>query len=506
VSGPPIPPPEESPAPGGHLDSIRSGVAWNAGFRIFRDVVQFGLTALLARLLAPEVYGQFALITSVTIFLGVLSFEHVAQHLLVVRDEEVNYQDHFTASVVIQGALFLVTNAVAWGVRNLPGYEEVAFPLHIMSITFLLNGPSTLRTMMLQRAMDWRRQRTLEAVSLVAASLAIVGMALAGAGVLALLVPGMIKDLVFWWDLFVAAKWRPAWTWDARRYRSSISFAAARIGSGAFTHFRNVVENGFLTERLGFGTLGIVNRATAFPQVATMRPTGLLVQTVFPVFGRIQGETEKVRRLSGMLLQTVVWAALPLGIACALAARPGILLLYGGQWTEAIPLVPFTLATCLAVVVKQVLYSILLSGGRERVCTILDAALLGGTVLLLLLLVPRGLPVYLAGSAALQVLLMVFAVGSAVAVGRLDRADVRAALLPPLCGSAAGLAVVIPALGAAEALGPTGSALAAAAAFLAVHAVAVRLLFPADLERLLRLSPRADLVLRMALLGRKRAS
>jgi PST family polysaccharide transporter len=501
AGGDPVPEPDD-----GHLQSIRSGVAWNAGFRIFRDVVQFGMTAILARLLAPEVYGQFALVTSITVLIGVLSFENLAQHILVAREEDFSYQDHFTASVVVQGGLFLVTNAVALSARSIRGYEEVAVPLHFMSLTFLLNGPSTLRTMMLQRRMDWRRQRLLEAVSLVLMSAAVLGMAFGGAGVLALLVPGMIKDLVFWWDLFVAERWRPAWTYDAKRYREAIAFSLARVGSGVFSHLRGVVENGFLSERLGFGMLGIFNRANALPQAATVKPTTLLVQTVFPVFGRIQGEAERVRKLSGMLLLSVAWAAIPVGIACALAARPGILLFYGGQWLDAIPLVPWALAACLAIVVRQVVYSVLLSGGRERVCAVLDGATLAGTVACLLWLLPLGLTEFLAGSAAVQVAATLAALPVAVGDGRLDRADVRAAILPPLCAAAIGLGVAIPVASAAEGMGATGAALLAAAVFLAVHAAATRVLFPGDLERLLRLSPKSEIALRLAFLGKGRSS
>ena len=71
----------------------RVAIAWNAGFSLFRDLLQFAVTVMLVRLLTPESYGQFGLVTTIIGFLNVLSLENFIAHTLQVRrDEDVHYQ------------------------------------------------------------------------------------------------------------------------------------------------------------------------------------------------------------------------------------------------------------------------------------------------------------------------------------------------------------------------------------------------------------------------------
>ena len=98
---------------------------------------------------------------------------------------EVNYQDHSTAGCVIQGTLFIAANIAAVALRYFPTYAPVAPLLHVMSISFLLDLPSELRTKMLERSLDWQRLRTIEACGIVGAAALTLGLALAGANVYA---------------------------------------------------------------------------------------------------------------------------------------------------------------------------------------------------------------------------------------------------------------------------------------------------------------------------------
>ena len=72
--------------PLGH--SARLAVLWNTGFTLFRDLLQFGLTLILARLLTPQEYGQSGLVSSIIGFLMIFSFRSFLLHALQTRREE----------------------------------------------------------------------------------------------------------------------------------------------------------------------------------------------------------------------------------------------------------------------------------------------------------------------------------------------------------------------------------------------------------------------------------
>src|SRR5215813_12474418 len=100
------------PAPVPALSArARLAVLWETGFSAFRDLLQFGLTFTLARLLPADAYGQFGFLTTALSFLTLYSFREFLNFTLLVReDRDVSYQDHFSAGLLIQSIVFVIAN------------------------------------------------------------------------------------------------------------------------------------------------------------------------------------------------------------------------------------------------------------------------------------------------------------------------------------------------------------------------------------------------------------
>src|ERR1039458_10012771 len=242
---------------GGLSTKARSAVFWNTGFNIFRSGLQFANMLVLVRLILPEAYGQFGLVTSIIGFISIFGFNNFLAHLLQVREAKpANFQNHFTAGAVLNLSMFVVTNVVAFCSQWSPKWSPVASLIHVMSLTFLLEWPCNFRIKMIERDFDWKRLRLLHAIGLVLSFILAVAMALAGAGVYALLVPGMIVTLPFIFDLFVTMRWRPDWEWSWQEYRTTWHFGVTRIGSGLTLSGGQLLESGGLSAGLGFAGLG----------------------------------------------------------------------------------------------------------------------------------------------------------------------------------------------------------------------------------------------------------
>src|SRR5207249_4393650 len=147
-------------------------------------------------------------------------------------EEELNFQQHFTAGAVLQIGLFILTNVVALVLRWSPKYARVAPLIQIMSVTFLVEWPCETGRKMMERRFDWCRLRVLHAVGLLANAILAIIMALRGAGTLSLLVPGLMVTVPFIWELFIREGWRPNWAWSWKAYKPAWEFGLTRIGSG----------------------------------------------------------------------------------------------------------------------------------------------------------------------------------------------------------------------------------------------------------------------------------
>ena len=462
----------------------RLAVAWATGFQLFRDVVQFGLTLALVRLLPAEAYGQFGFLTTLLSFFTLYSFrEFLGQTLQVRDDERVHYQDHFTAGAVVQLILFGVINVVAIGFRWLPAYAPVSGLLHVMSVLVILDLPSEFRVRMLERDLDWRRLRSLQAIGFVGSGIVSVLLAFAGAGVLALLLPILLVPLPFIYDLFVRAGFRPTWAFSWDRFQPAWRFGWARIATVSFVAVATMTETAWLTSALGFGLLGIYGRATGLAQLCCGRLAGLLALSVYPVLTRLDPDSDSFRRASAMYLRSVGWAVVPLAAVAAMLAAPVVQLIYGQKWTSAIPLVPAAMGAAAVGALVQTAYTLLLAHGRQKQCLVVDAWRLAGTLMALGICLSFGPGIYLLGIICVHVVSLALVATLLQQHRAIVAAAVWQAVLPPLAASslASGVAwlaadqfVIWPAL-----------------LFLATYVAAMRSLFPKPFAELIAYLPQS---------------
>src|SRR5947207_3524043 len=288
---------ELEPVAAGFGASARSAVVWNTGFTVFRDLLQFVLMLVLVRLIPPAAYGEFGLVNSVTAFIMVFSFNNfVAYTLQVKRDEDLHYQEHFTAGGFLQFGAFLLTNIAAIVARWIASYAPIAPLLHVMSLTFLLDWPCQFCCRMLEREFDWRTLRLAHASGLILTAILAVVMARLGFGAYALLVPGMLVTIPFTIHLFFIRKWRPTWIFSWAAYRPAWTFGIHRTASGGIQNARQVSEALVLSALLGFAGLGIFNRAIALATMFCTRFSIQLMSSLYPVLTRLEKEDGKAGR------------------------------------------------------------------------------------------------------------------------------------------------------------------------------------------------------------------
>jgi O-antigen/teichoic acid export membrane protein len=376
-------------------------------------------------------------------FFTLLSFRPFVAHALQVRDDrEVDFHQHFTVGLLMQAGVFLFANLVAIGLRWVPAYAPVTPLLHVTSFLFLLDLPCELRAKMLERQLDWRRLRLLLASGIVLSAVCSVGLALAGTGVYALVLPLLVAPMPFVYDLFVSARWRPRWTWDREEYRPAWRFGSSRTFGTGLVSSAQLLESSSLSATLGFSGYGVFGRATGLAQLACHRTATLVSSSVYPVLTRITPRTDGYRRASALLLRAVAWTVIPLGAICGVTAAGLVTLLYGERWSAVAPLLPWAMGAGALAAIIQPAYALLLAHQRQDRCLAADAWRLAGTGAVLLLCLPFGIVMYLAGLA------MVHAVSLGLILYWLhDDAAVSAdgvvsALVPPIVAAGAGLLAV----------------------------------------------------------------
>ena len=467
----------------------QSAVIWNTGFNLFRDLLQFGVMLVLVRLIDPSAYGQFSLVTSIIGFLSIFSFNNfIGYTLQVQRDDDTHYQEHFTAGAVLQLGMFVITNIVGFALRWVPAYASVAPLLHVMSLTFLFEWPCELRRKMIERAFDWRRLRVVHAAGLALNAALAVTLALMGAGVYALLVPGLVVTWPFIYDLFANEHWRPSWSWSWEKYKKAWSFGVTRMASGLTLYGKQLLESAALAAVLGFSGLGILTRSIGLAQMFCQKFASQLMYAIYPILTR--SGPGSGAHIGGLILRLVAWTVAPIAVCLSVLAGPVVGTVYGKKWFTVVPLLPWAMAWGVGASLTHAAYMLLLSRQQQRRCLVADALFLCGTAVALAVALPFGIRAYLIASAALQFFVLIVVVNWLHRIEALTRRGVILAFLPTMIASVLGASAAFATLRILH-LRPSAFVTAAGwgTIFIFFYLFSLRLVFGRQLEELLRYFP-----------------
>ncbi len=436
---------------------VRSGVLWITGISVLREGLQFAVTVVLVRLLDPKAYGEYGLVNAVIGLVTVLSFRSFLEYTLQARPgEPVDYQAQFTFGGFTQLTAMAIMNGAAVVLRRFPDYAAVAPALSVMSIFFLLDWAAELRVKMLERELNWSRLRLLEAGGLAGNAVIAIVLAMNGAGVYALLIPGLVTTLPFIYDLFFVVRWRPSWKWNWREFQPAWRYGWTRIASGLTARGQQVLESSVMVGMIGLAALGVYGRAIGLASFCCLKLTSLLTLTIFPMLTRYEPNSVGFRRASAMLMRVTAWTSVPAAVVLSLVSAELVRFLYGSKWAGAVPFLPWAMVTASVTALMEAGAFLLLTHREPRKTLALDLVNLAGTGICLWALLPRGIIPYMAGLLMVQAGLLGMAVRWLLRSGAIEWSGVRSAfLVPGLFGLAAGVAarVVTPGVGMAIGMG-----------------------------------------------------
>jgi len=406
---------------------------WGAGFTFIRDILQFATMVVLVRIVTPGEYGIAAMAQAVIGFMSIVSFNTFVSHALQIRDPDtIDWQAHFSAALIINTTLFMLTILVAGLLSQMEKFSEAALPLAVMSLVFLIEIPATLRHTMVQVQHDWLRFRSLTLAGAVLGSIVALVIAFLGGGIWALILPVILFGVPAAIDLFFIVKWRPDFSlsWDS--YKETARFGFTRIGSGAANATRNTAEKSSLTSVFDFSTLGIFTRSIGLATLAAGRVGTVILSSLYPVITRVESSSDRFKRIAGLVLCGVTWITMPIAVFLALSSADVVSLIYGSQWLQVIELLPYaTFYVALGGIVSAV-YSLLLANEKTRTCLAIDifSAILG--LGLIFWLIPIGIITYLSGLIAFTTLLLVITIFMLYRSGGIGWRAIVTAFLPPL--------------------------------------------------------------------------
>lgn len=304
-----------------------------------RALLQFGSVAILARLLVPE---EFGLVAMVAAFIGAAEVIRdfglstaAIQSPTLTDDERTNL---FWANAAAGlGCSLLAVAATPLIVRLYDEPRLVGINLAIAPL-FLLNGMTTQFRAGLARSLKFKALGLSDLLALLLSSSVSVVLALAGAGVWALVTSMLVNSLLT--GAFYA--WSGRWVPGLPRRRVSIrrffQFGLGVFGTQMVGYVIKSIDNISVGIVSGAAALGLYGRAYQLMTVPLTQINAPMGNIVLPVLRHTQSDDDAFTRYLAKAQLVLLYAAGGIFAVMSGLAEPIVLILFGDRWTGVIPI------------------------------------------------------------------------------------------------------------------------------------------------------------------------
>lgn len=301
--------------------------------------VQLVVTAVLARLVSPEAYGLMAIVTVFTTFFSMFADMGVGVAIVQFRKlEERDFGSLFAFSMILGVALSAVFCAMSlpisyvYGEDALVGLCAAAAPSLLFScMNMVPNG------LMLRERRFAAIGVRLVVASLVSGVVAIAAAAL-GMGAYALTLQAVLSSLVVLvWNVIA----RPIRQVNLRfmgTLRRIFSYSAWQFGFTLLNYFSRNLDNLVIGKVLGSGPLGYYNNAyklTTYPMTAL---SGVVASVIQPFMAEHQDDLGRMQYCFWRVEKFLSLVGAPITAVMFCFSEEIVLLFYGDQWLESVPL------------------------------------------------------------------------------------------------------------------------------------------------------------------------
>jgi lipopolysaccharide exporter len=427
-----------------------AGLQWAYLGSAVGAVLQFGMTAVMARLLTPAAFGLVALAGLFLRFVDYFAKAGITQALIQktsLATADIRAAFALSAGLATGFALLLITGAPVAG--RIAQDEALVPILRWLTLGLVLQGLAAPSIALLRRALRFRALALIDLGSYVVGYLGIgLTMALLGAGVYAL-VGAMLTQAATQALCAYALVRHPLSPARSRgSYRTILGFGTRISIVGFFEFLQSNLDTLAVGRWAGASSLGLYNRAKMVAELPSYQLMHGLSTVLFPSFSAIQQDYARLRKAYISAVGAASAVVLPMNAGMAVAAPEIVLVLLGPQWVGAIDVLPWLLLAS----------SIALTGHFAGVVTEAQAALNSKIVvsvsstftLVLLLAIAEGRSLSAYGAAVTGAAAVSHA-GHVLILKRTLRTTV-AALTWPYLRSALGAAMVAAAIAAARAL------------------------------------------------------
>lgn len=314
---------------------IVHAIAWTGAGRYVGQIVRWGVTMLVARILEPGDYGLVGMTALFSGMMALLAEFGIGTAVLKMRTLSDDRIAQLHGLSVLLGVLALaVTAACAPWLAHFFRRPELTAIVAVSAMGFVTASFQTIPMAILQREMRFKTLASVEAGGAVGLALLTLLAAVSGASYWSLVVPSLVVSALtglIYSRLARISMAKPVWT----NIKDAYSFSSW-VFLGRFAGYVYANADFLVVGRvLGGSALGTYTFAWDLVQAPNDQINGLVSRVSASYYSALQDQREETARLFSNFLEAVSCVSIPAIIGLGLVAPEFVSVVLGAKWSAA---------------------------------------------------------------------------------------------------------------------------------------------------------------------------
>lgn len=317
---------------------VFSNLIWRFAERVGAQIVQFIVSIVLARILAPEAYGTIALVTVFTTILQVFVDSGLGNALIQKKDaDDLDFSTVFYTNIVfcliLYGLIFCCSPLIAKFYND----SSLVAITRVLGLTIVISGVKNVQQAYVSKKLIFKRFFFATLGGTIGAAIIGIIMALKGFGVWALVAQQLFNLTVDTLILWITVKWRPKKMFSFSRLKILFSYGGKLLASATLDTVYNNIRQLVIGKMYSSSDLAFYNKGKQFPELIINNVNTSIDSVLLPTMSEEQENKEKIKNMTRRAIKTSTFVMAPLMMGLAFTSRNIVRLLLTDKWLSSVP-------------------------------------------------------------------------------------------------------------------------------------------------------------------------
>lgn len=343
-----------------------NGVFWRIVEQGGKQIVQFGISVMLARLIMPDQFGMIAMLTVFMSVAGCFINSGLGDALYRKKDRTQTdcstvFWFSFVVSIICYWILFFCAPLIS-DFYNMPQLTAI---LRVSAVTIIIGTLAGIHRMFLSLELDFKTQAKFSVTGLIISGSVGVFLAYKGFQVWALVVQNIVATIVPAALIILKVKWHPSLVFSRQSFKEFFAFGSKLLGSSILDQIYSNLYSIVIGKVYRASDLAYYNRAHNLATLTSSMPTGVLQSVTYPLLVRLQDNDDAMKSAYRRIIRLCGFIIFPLCLGVGAVAHPLINVLYTDVWSYAAVLLSIIVFSLMWYPIHAVNLNYLIVKGRS---------------------------------------------------------------------------------------------------------------------------------------------